>query len=176
MDTTKRKRVIWIDDLSELQFYNQTIWADCYCDLLVEANDLILQAPVTYSPSGQYTLMVEVMQPDGLIVFEDATAYFEWYVFQGVNGNYYMNIRANRFSPAMCANSCFILRVTIKRIETFSSGEEPVTIERIIFQKFTERYCVDNCCLVAKSIDINVIDPEAGEYESLDYQSTEYNT
>lgn len=169
--------MVWIDSIEELQYYNQTVWADCYCDLLVEANDLILQAPVEYSPSGQYVLLVEVMQPDGLLVFEDATSYFEWYVFQGVNGLYYMNMRAKRFSPAMCANSCFILRVTISRIENYiGPGDEITSIERVIFQKYTERYCVDNCCLVATSIDIDVVDPEAGEYEGLEYSSIDYNT
>lgn len=153
--------MVWINDLLLLQYYNQSTWAECYCDLMVDPSDLILQALIEYSPSGEYTLLVEVMQPDGTIVLEDATSYFEWYVFQAPNGNYYMNMRAMRFSPAMCANSCFILRVTIKRKENYSSGigGEVTTIYRTIFQKYTERYCIDNCCLVAKSISVE-IEPE----------------
>lgn len=163
--------MVWIDLLEDLQFYNQTPGVDCYCDLLVEANDLILQAIVPPSPTGKYTLKVEVLQPDGLVVFEDASIYFEWYVFQGVNGVYYMNMRATRFSPAMCANSCFILRVTIGRLE----GKGEVSYNRIVFQKYTERYCVDNCCLVAKDITIDSTGvTDLGEYDALDYNPIDY--
>jgi len=167
--------VVWINSLDDLQFNNPTQGVDCYCDLLIEANDLILQAIVTPSPTGQYSLLIEVMQPDGLVVFEDATMYFEWYVFQGVNGVFYMNMRAKRFSPAMCANSCFILRVTINRIEWISSGGGVVSVPRVIFQKYTERYCIDNCCVLAK--DITIVSQgvtDLGEYDALDYNINDY--
>lgn len=166
----------WFDDLTMLQYYNQTPGVPCYCDLLVEASDLTLQALVTQSPSTQYTLKVEVMQPDGLVIFEDATTYFEWYVFQGVNGNYYMNIRAKRFSSEMCLNSCFILRVTISRVEVYSNGETTTTYNRVIFQKYTERYCVDNCCIVATDIEITQVPEIEGEYLASDYESLDYLT
>lgn len=154
--------MVWIDSIEYLQYYNQTPGVDCYCDLLVDPNDLILQAPVPPSPSGEYTLLIEVLQPDGLLVFEDATQYFQWYAFQANNGNYYVNMQALRFSPAMCANTCFILRVTIKRVERYinAESEEITTIERIVFQKYTERYCVDNCCVIATSISINQVPEE----------------
>lgn len=151
--------MVWIDSIEYLQYYNQTPGVDCYCDLLVDPNDLILQAQVPFSPSGQYIVLIEVLQPDGLVVFEDATQYFQWYAFQASNGNYYINMQALRFSPAMCANSCFILRVTISRVEIYNLG---LTINRVVFQKYTERYCVDNCCIVATSISINQV-PEPEE-------------
>jgi hypothetical protein len=151
--------VVWFDSIEYLQFYNQTPGIDCYCDLLVDPNDLILQAQVTFSPSGQYVVLIEVLQPDGLIVFENATQYFQWYAFHAANGNYYINMQALRFSPAMCANSCFILRVTISRVEFYEIGQ---SINRVVFQKYTERYCVDNCCIVATSISINQV-PEIEE-------------
>ena len=153
--------MVWIDSLEYLQYYNQTPGIDCYCDLLVDPNDLILQALVPQSPSGQYVVLIEVLQPDGLVVFEDATQYFQWYAFQASNGNYYINMQALRFSPAMCANSCFILRVTIKRVENYVDVEGGInSIQRVVFQKFTERYCVDNCCIIATSISINQVPDE----------------
>lgn len=169
--------MVWIDSLAYLQYYNQTPGVDCYCDLLVDPNDLILQAQVPQSPSGQYVVLIEVLQPDGLIVFEDATQYFQWYAFQASNGNYYVNMQALRFSQAMCANSCFILRVTIKRIEYYSTGiGETSSIERIVFQKYTERYCVDNCCMIATSISINQVSEDMGEYTISEYNNEEYLT
>lgn len=154
--------MVWIDSIDQLQYYNQPIGVECYCDLMVEPNDMVLQAPVPYSPSGNYILTVEVLQADGTIVFEDATDYFEWYVFMGTNGQRYMNIRAIRFSSSMCANDCFILKVTIKRVELFATPSGPVEVlERIVFQKYTERYCIDDCCLVATSITIDTFNPDA---------------
>jgi hypothetical protein len=162
----------WFDDITMLQYYNQTPGVDCYCDLLVEAGDLTLQAQVAPAPSGQYVVKVEVLQPDGMVVFEDATQYFEWYAFQGVNGSYYVNIRALRFSPAMCVNPCFILRVTISRVELLGLS----VINRVIFQKYTERYCVDNCCIVATDIEITQVSETEGEYSISEYDNDEYLT
>lgn len=169
--------MVWFDSLEYLQYYNQTPGVDCYCDLLVDPNDLILQAEIPYSPSGQYIVLIEVLQPDGLVVFEDATQYFQWYAFQANNGNYYINMQALRFSPAMCANSCFILRVTISRVEVYGTViGETQTINRIVFQKYTERYCVDNCCIIATSISINQVPDEEGEYSISEYDNEEYLT
>jgi hypothetical protein len=149
--------MVCFDEIIDLQYYNQTPGIDCYCDLLVDPNDLILQAQVPFSPSGQYIVLIQVLQPDGTVIFEDATQYFQWYAFQANNGNYYINMQALRFSPAMCANSCFILKVTISRVEFYGIGQ---SINRVVFQKYTERYCVDNCCIVATSISINQVPEE----------------
>jgi hypothetical protein len=165
--------MIWLDTYEDLQFYGFNSLGDCYCDLLVETQDLILQAPVERSPSGEYKVKIEVLAGDGIEVYEDATDYFEWFAFAGVSDDYYINMRSKRFSPSMCDHGCFVLRVQIWRVETFSIGEGGVTSERLIFDKYTERYCVDNCCEVPDNIDISFENTD-GEYDILDYDNADY--
>lgn len=155
----------WIDNISELQFYSQPENFPCYCELLLSPDDIILQAQVPNVSQNAYTVKIEVLTADGATILEDATLYFEWYSFQGTNGKWYVNMRAKRFSPEMCSNKCFILLVTI--ISTLTS---PLYV---VFEKYTERYCLDDCCLVPSEIRIQDPD-EGGEYDQEEYNN-DYN-
>lgn len=167
--------MIWIDNIHDLDYYNHDTQAECYCDLLVNESDLTLQAEVAAPSNGRYEVIVQVMSADGLEVLEDATQYFKWAIFQGVNGKFYINLQANRFAPTMCSVGCFILKLTVNRIRIFTdiSGSGGKVVKDSLFSKYTERYCVDNCCLVPANIDIVVGDTE-GEYDALDYDNNEY--
>lgn len=130
--------MIWIDDISELQYYNQPADMPCYCDELFTPNDILLQAKVPLVGSNNYNIAIYVYSADGLTNLGEVTGDFEWYAFLGTDGQHYINIRGIAFSSTMCNNKCFILRVKIWGDMTISG--------LYIFDKYTERYCLDSCC------------------------------
>jgi len=142
--------MIWIYDLNNLSYLTTPSWADCYCELITEPNDVLLQA-VFNSPfgGGTYNLGIALLSPDGQTVLEDVTSRFEWYVYQ-VGDLFYCNLRLLRITDIMCANKCFIFHVVIKNY----IGTPPTIAIRTAFDAYTERYCVDNCCLLPSNIDI----------------------
>lgn len=131
----------WINSISQLQYYipNSPI---CYCESLIYPDDMLLQALIN-NGNGTYAVTFYVYSADGLTQYEDATAYFEYY-FAVMNGSnqQFMNARLKSFSPAMCLHKCFIIRAVI----TQQSGT--VTL----FDKYTERWCVPNCCDTARGV------------------------
>lgn len=134
--------MIWIDSISQLQYYNQPKGVPCYCEIVVYPSDMTLQGVFNPNP-GAYTMLVEVMSADGLTVYENATTYFEYYFFVNPITNLYsFNLRLKSFSPQMCVRACYILRVRVSN----SSGT--------IFDRYTERYCQSSCCDLARDIRI----------------------
>lgn len=133
--------MIWIDNIQDLQYYNQPKGVPCYCDAIAYPFDMYLQGQI-YNGNGSYTLNIYVYSADGLTQYENATAYFDYYfsVVPGA-GHHIFNARLKSFSPAMCAHECYILRAVVVQ----SGG---VTV----FDKYTERYCQNNCCDVARNI------------------------
>lgn len=136
--------MIWIDSIEDLQYYNQPPDMPCYCDELFDPSEILLQANLGTLGSSANDVTVELYSADGLTSISDITASFEWYLFQGNNGIWYVNIQGVNFPESMCLQKCFILRVTI----TSRTAELP------LFSKFTERYCLDSCCIVPSSISI----------------------
>lgn len=127
--------------ISDLEFYHAPKGIQCFCEQLLTPVDLILQAALDFNGSGAYTILIEVMSPDGLTVYEDATSYFSYYFFVNPNnGKHTANIRLNSFSPQMCAHPCWILHIRI------SAGAN------IYFDKYTQRYCNTACCAVPTDI------------------------
>lgn len=135
--------MIWFDNIYDLQYYHQPKGVPCYCEAMVYPFDIQLQGQIP-GGNGSYTLKVYVYSANGLTLYEDATSYFDYYfgVLPGI-GTHFFNARLKSFSPAMCAHECYILRA-----EVVQSGG--VTV----FNKYTERYCQNNCCDVPKDITL----------------------
>lgn len=133
--------MIWFDNIKDLQYYHQPQGVPCYCEAITYPTDMFLQGHI-YTGNSNYTLKIYVLSADGLTQYEDATIYFDYYFGVMPNvGSHFFNARLKSFSPAMCAHECYILRA-----EVVQSGG--VTV----FNKYTERYCQNNCCDVAKNI------------------------
>lgn len=147
--------MIWLNSIYELQYYNQPAGVPCYCEIIVYPSDMTLQG--WFSPnSGAFSFQVDVMSPDGLTVYEDASDYFEIYYFVNpINGYYYFNARLKSFSPQMCVKVCYILRMRVWIGST------------IVFDKYTERYCQSSCCDLARDIDITQNDIGYGDPDDL---------
>ncbi len=131
--------MIWVDSIDFLDYYNHPLNATvpCYCEYLAFPSDLILQASFNnLYPSPN--IVINVLSPDGLTVYEDATAYFEYYFFT-IGSTQYCNIRLKSYSPAMCTYKCWILNVKIDGNYT-------------LFNKYTNRYCQTTCCDIPRLI------------------------
>jgi hypothetical protein len=135
--------MIWIDNISQLQYYNQPKDVPCYCEVIIFPSDLMLQGSMS-AGGGSYSIQVDVMSANGLTVYENATSYFEYYfAVNPINGNHFFNARLKSFAPSMCSHACYILRVKVTR-----DGN-------VVFDKYTERYCQSTCCDLARDITVS---------------------
>lgn len=123
--------------------------APCYCEKIMYASDMTFQL----SPDSQsfYNLdttfiVIDVCNPEGTVL-EDATSYFEWGTFK-IGNKKYLNARLKTYSPAMCNNSCFRVKVSITPIYPPPSLNIPVYIG------YSELYCLDSCCDIPRGIII----------------------
>lgn len=126
-------------NLSQLQYYNPVKGVPCYCEELVYASDLTLQAILT-GGAPAYTVTLYTYSADGLTQYEDSTSSFAIYTAKDTINRDFFNARLNQFTATMCSNKCFLIRAVV------TSGG--VTI----FDKFTERYCVSSCCDIARGV------------------------
>lgn len=134
--------MVWLNSISELQYYNQPIDIPCYCSTLIYANDMTLQGSFPAS-SGSYTLVMQTLSADGLTTYETSTANFGYYF--GVNpitAEHFFNARLNAFTSIMCTYACYIIHATVTDNITGV----------IVFDKYTERYCQASCCDIARDI------------------------
>lgn len=131
--------MIWANNINELQYYNQPNGAPCYCETLVYPGDLMLQGIIPTAATSGFTLQVDVLSPDGLTTYENATSYSQYYFF-GYNGSRFFNLKLKSYSPAMCTHPCWILRV---RVWVGS---------QLFFDKYTQRYCQSTCCDIPRGI------------------------
>lgn len=167
--------MIWVDadNITELDYYHPTnLNVPCYCDLIMQPSDMYLQAQIG-TESVSLTMGIEMYEADGVTFLYTVTA--DYYTFETVVdalGNRYVNIRFLRFPDFMCNNPCFILRVKIYRTrisQQFSSL-------RLIFDKFTQRYCLHDCCIVPSGITVETgQEGQLQEYSELDYSDEYYN-
>jgi hypothetical protein len=126
--------MIWINDITKLQYYNPT-GAPCYCDELIYPADLLLQGQLDTLATSGFTTAVYLYSADGLTSLGDITAYFEvYYAYNPATRKPFFNLRLKSFAPAMCAQACYILRVMVQVGGT------------AIFDSYTERYCQASCC------------------------------
>ncbi|HEY9176458.1 MAG TPA: hypothetical protein VIN07_02150 [Flavipsychrobacter sp.] len=133
--------MIWFDKITDLQYYHQPKDVPCYCEAIAYPPDMFLQGHI-YNGNSSYTLKIYVYSADGLVQYEDATSYFDHYFGKvpGV-GTHFFNARLKSFSPAMCAHECYVLLAEVIQ----SNGV-------VVFNKYTERYCQNNCCDTARNI------------------------
>lgn len=132
--------MIFVDDISLLQYYNAPEMG-CYCELVMEPEDLSMQVqlPNNGSSTATYNITVEQYSVDGITMEADVTANFEWVAFISPDdGMLYVNIRGTKFTTEFCSNPCFILKVTVRMVQ---GG-----VVNVIFSKFTEQWCMDSCC------------------------------
>src|ERR1700754_1398338 len=105
--------MIWLDNIQDLQYYHPIKDMPCYCEILLFPNDMILQG--AFNPgSGSYTLLLEVMSADGLMVYADGTANFSYYFAANpLTGQHFFNAQLNSFVPAMCTHVCYIVHAKV---------------------------------------------------------------
>ncbi len=133
--------MIWFDKITDLQYYHQPKDVPCYCETIAYPTDMFLQGHI-YNGNGNYTLKIYVYSADGTVQYEDATTYFDYYFGRIPRpGTHFFNARLKSFSPAMCAHECYVLRAEVVQ----SNGV-------VVFNKYTERYCQNNCCDTARNI------------------------
>lgn len=137
--------MLWFSDKKDLQYYNQTPGAPCYCEEMIYPSDMMLQGNIPAGAgTGTYTISIEVWSVDGNTIYEVATSYFDYYFFTNpVNKLHYFTARLKSFSPAMCAHKCFLIRVGI------TNAGDP---NNFLFANWTERWCISDCCDTAKGI------------------------
>lgn len=126
-------------NLNQLQFYTATGGTSCFCTDLVYASDMILQAILT-GGANPYTVTLYTYSADGVTQYENVTSYFDVYTAKDTINRDYFNARLKQFSPSMCTYKCFIIRAVV------TSGG------RTIFDKYTERYCQNECCDIARNV------------------------
>lgn len=112
--------------------------APCYCEKIMYASDMAFQL----SPDSQQfynlatSIVINVCDPEGNIL-EDATSYFDWWT-ASIGSRKYLTARLKTYSPAMCANSCFRISITINAVLIVT----PIPV----FTGYSDLYCLDSCC------------------------------
>lgn len=124
-------------DIDELLYYHPNTGGYCYCELLVEPSDLMLQARLPKT-SSDVNVYIEAFTPDGVTSLGLVTSLFKGIVAVDPSGAYYANIQLQEFSTLLCSQ-CFVLKVTVIDGEDTGAGT-------IVFDKFTQQYCVADCC------------------------------
>lgn len=135
--------MIFLNSISELQYYNLPQGLPCYCESISLASDMYLTSVLGVG-IGNYTAVIYVYSADGLTNLETATSYFTIAFGLDPFNQRYFTARLNTFSPAMCAQKCFILRLVIT-----------VDGAGTAFDKYTEVYCQTTCCQTATSVSFS---------------------
>lgn len=135
--------MIFVDSIDELQYYNAPPFGECYCDLVTGPQDIYLQAVIpTYDTKNPLDYLVNTFlyDPSGTTNLANLTTNTSWVIFKSsIDGKFYLNIRFDDLPTSVCNAECFILNVVVTRITSTTS---PL----VVFNKFTERYCIDQCC------------------------------
>lgn len=125
----------WFESKYDLQYYNQPEGVECYCEALVKPADMMLQGMLPPVPGNSYTMHIDVYSADGNTFYESATAYFKYFFGSIPDGRRYFNAQLKSYSPAMCLHECYVLNVYV----TNTAGGQ-------VFNQWTERYCIADCC------------------------------
>lgn len=133
----------WFDNIRDLQYYHQPKGVPCYCEAVAYPFDMYLQGQVR-NGNGDYTVTLYVYSADGLTEYENATSYFDIYTGVMPNGQHFFNARLKAFSPEMCEHECYVIKALVVQ----SDGVK-------VFEKYTERYCQNNCCDMPRNITLD---------------------
>ncbi|RYE25468.1 MAG: hypothetical protein EOP51_04075 [Sphingobacteriales bacterium] len=125
----------WFDNKFDLQYYHQPEGVPCYCEALVKPADMMLQGMLPSVAGNGYTMHIDVYSADGNTFYEHATTYFKYFFGSIPDGRRYFNAQLKSYSPAMCLHECFVLNVYV----TNNAGGQ-------VFNQWTERYCIADCC------------------------------
>lgn len=112
---------------------------NCYCEIILQPNDLMLQGrPI--SPVSTSTAL-EVIAYDGKTGASLGNISSSFTLFIGVDGNgkNYFNLRLDQFPNAIC-ETCFFLRIKL------------TTGLITVFLSYTDLYCVTECCAIPKGV------------------------
>lgn len=143
--------MVWIDNISELEFYSPNPIFGCYGDPIYTPNDILLQAryPKALDFSNVIMYEINVLKPDGTLIESLPTAnpYFDifngLYTISGTTYNY-TNIRCNSYSTGMLSNVCFILQFIL----TDSAGT-------LYFNMYTQKYILNNTAVPVSGATIS---------------------
>lgn len=142
----------FISDISQLEFYNPSPQFDCYGDRLFSPNDLMLQGQLPPNPVNAYTISIHAWSTDGLTDYGDVRADFDVLIGMNTDGVRYFNLRLNRWDSLFCSHGCFILHVVI------TDGTYT------LFDGWTQKYIVGDCCVEAS--DITIVDSNGTNVET----------
>lgn len=120
----------------ELLFYYPNSGGYCYCERLLNPQDMTLQGKLP-KVSASATVVVEAYQPNGVDFIETITPYFKGIIGVDTNGGYYFNLILQSFPPMACLD-CFVVRVKVTDVVGGSNV--------VVFDKYTQQYCVPDCC------------------------------
>ena len=113
----------------------------CYCELLVTANDLMLQGFLDHAIDNSWTIKIEAYKTDGTTLISDITNSFTWFYATKSDGTPYFAAMLKSFPTILCGE-CFILHVVI------ANGNSR------IFDQWTAIYCIASCCQIATGTTI----------------------
>lgn len=136
--------MIWVTDKYQLDYYTVKDKQLCYCSALGHPTDMVLQGFWSASATP-YTLGAAIWSVDGNTALENIPSdYYEYYIAAEPNtGRHFFTFRLKQYSPGMCANKCFLMRIGV----TNGNGE-------IVFAAWTQRYCIKSCCDVPRGITV----------------------
>jgi len=98
-------------DLKDLLHYHPNTGGYCYCELLIEPSDLMLQARIPeVSPDTE--VYIEAYAPDGVTLLGGITSNFKGIIATDSNGDYYANLQMQTFNSILC-EECFVLKVQV---------------------------------------------------------------
>lgn len=146
--------MIFVNNISDLQYYNTAEPWGCYGDAIFQPSDILLQANGFTPSTTLIGVIINVCDITGAFQ-EDATAFFDLYFgsFTIAGTTYYfLNIKGNGYSPFMESNRCFVLNVMITDASTGT----------FLFNKFTQKYEI---VTVATSVFVETVNIDGETYE-----------
>jgi hypothetical protein len=137
--------MIWLDDISDLEFYNPSKLYPCYTEYLFAWGDLMLQGQLPKVSNNSYGIKIFAYSADGQTLYADVSSVF--YYFFGLNSNLlpYFNLTLKSWHDIFCSKGCFVLNVQVTDING-----------KIVFNKWTQKYSVPECFVTASGVTISL--------------------
>lgn len=149
----------FVDNISDIGMRNGD--EPCYCEYLMYPNDLQLQAKIAgFVGDGlTYLFSARLYDPTGQNQIAIISDHFTRWVADTPKGRMF-TARLDTFPPAMCAGTCFVLRIII----TTTTGT-------VVFDKFTDLYCMATCCTIPRNINIGQAEVLYNGQEQVSYEA-----
>ena len=181
--------MIFVDNIQDLQYYNASSQWGCYGDAVFNPSDILLQANGFTLTTTAITVVINICDTAGTFQ-EVGTSYFDIYFGSYMLGGvtyYFVNVKANDYSPFMVSNRCFIVEVIITEGSTeffhkwtqkyqivSASATPPVFIPYIVIDDVDTAPCVpgENPALCSEGGEQHVT--FASTFDCLDYYTGDY--